>query len=860
MLVVAGSGGEQGGGNEALVRFLDQLESVQRICSAEDERRVAVWARELIPQLEAMPSRQKADDRLARIDYYRLVLDGVLDRTIMKLEEKVIQQLFLVAGDLELTVQSLESLLLFKSKKDFAVKLPLLEELFTNDFVIAAALVNGCLSEEDKETAELSTINRDLAKDRLISRLVNTPTVIANFAAGSKLNAPFLDNYARLLYRNILRAWLVVVKLNSDQSLQRFSYELLGKLLSKVIMNFGAKQSSTDLEGFLNIICLMAGHDEGAFREPVTELLAKINNSQAIEATLICLLNKCSNWRNVLLPQLLERSSDWQYVVTNSIPLRSYVRHEGFPRQLVHFVALSGQPIMENILMELLNCWAQSGQRPVEQHIFISRLIIFLILAIRRADRMDSQLNSLVKQRIYKGMTTHLQSLDMTMRFVGMRMAEAVLNILETVPEEDRLDFGAAKLNVDQEVARMFEGFDKESEETICATNEEDILNALEVTKAVKAETETISIEKVELPRKASKAFEPPLDSDDDEDLIPYDMSNDVSGTELVAPRYLLDLKAVLAQATDDKNAAEQFQAAVKVSAELIRNQLPLNDTRLGVDLLSILITLHNKVYNEHFSEERFEACVAIAEVVPKEAAEFLCEEFYTGPGRYAISHRILMLEVLSESARRLSAIPKQVPAETINANVAFKKLQVKDPQLERKKEIHKIIADRLAEKTRRFGNGPSAELSGGINRFHAVVGSFVFPLIHGFGRKQIVFQSLDHLKDDTSNVLLLSFLKTLCVLTLCSENAPTIRRIIQEELHLIVLLKFYAEEKIQMALLELIGCVVSVTPKQMIATDFLQSFLEIKAWLEDLVERNTFNPDMNKESRELAQKLLSFL
>lgn len=250
--------------------------------------------------------------------------------------------------------------------------------------------------------------------------------------------------------------------------------------------------------------------------------------------------------------------------------------------------------------------------------------------------------------------------------------------------------------------------------------------------------------------------------------------------------------------------------------------------------------------------------------VIPKEAAEFLCEEFYAEPGRYAISHRILMLKVLSEAARRLSSIEKkkEKTAEGLKSIIGVKKLPVKDLNLERKKEVNKVINDRLAEKTKRFISSGTirGEPLKGINRFHAVAGSFVFPLINGFGKKQILFQSRKNLKDDTTNILLLEFLKTLCVLTLCSENAPNIRRILQEELHLIVLLKFYSEEKIQMAVLELIGCVMTVTPKQMMATDFLQSFLEIKAWLEDLVERNAFNPDMNKESKDLAIRLLSFL
>lgn len=891
---VASGGGSGGGGNEALVRFLDRLESVEMIRSVEDERRVAEWAKEVMPVLQLKQEEEMTNpgDHLERIDYYRLVLDGVLKRSAMRVEEESISQLFLVTGSLELTSQSLEALLVFNGQKDFQVKLQLLEQIFTHDSVIVAALVNGSESDDDNHKSNaLSTINRDLAKDRFVTRLINLPTVIANFSSGAHLTtASFLEHYVKLIYRNILRAWLVVAELNQHHEThgrrEKYSYDLLGKLLSKVIVNFNANRASVELEAFLKIICVICGHDKAIYQPAMTELMVKINNCAAIEAALICLLNKCPNWRDgVNSHQLLALSADWRFVVKQSIPLRSYVRNEGFPRSFVQFLSLcdggerdevGSTSAMKEILEELLNCWSKSGggDRALDQHIFISRLIIFLILEIKLKDQMDETLASLVKQRIYNGMSAHLQSLDMNIRFVGMRMAEVVLNIMENVAEEDRLDFGTAKLSVDKEVEKMFAAFDLEEGERTKELNEEEILNGLEMEykNYDKEKLNQVVAEKRESPKKVSKIIQEHLDSDDDElpiddedDLVPYDLSNDVSAEEVVAPKYLLDLKEVLVSSTDDKNNAEKFQVGVKGCAELIRNQLPLNDSKLGVELLSILITLSNKVYNENFGGQRFEGCVAVVEAIPKEAAGFLCEEFYTEPGQYAISTRVLMLEVLAEAARRLSALGQKEKVGELNkkSTIEYKKLSIKDAQLERKKEINKILTERLAEKTRRFASGGGhrgVDTTKGINRFHAVAGSFVFPLISGFGRKQILFQSRTHLKDDTTNILLLAFLRTLCTLTLSSENAPNIRRILQEELHLIVLLKFYAEERIQMAVLELVGCVMSVTPKQMMATDFLQSFLEIKAWLEDLVERNAFNPDMNKESRELAQRLLSFL
>lgn len=894
--------------NEALVLFLDRLQTLEKIRSVDEERKVADWVKQLIPHLDndRRDHDKRSEDRLAMLDYYRLALDGILRRVTMPVEEQAVQQLFLVAGDLEITAQSLESLLVFEEKQDFQRKMQLLAVLFRDEMVLSAALVDASFSSssEGQEISgtHLSAINRDLTKDRFIARLVNVPTVIANFTAGTKQlegsAAVFLASYETILYRNVLKAFLTLTTLKRPS--HSVNYDFLCKLLSKVIINFASNRTSAVLERFLQIGCAIGRADDGAaatFRAAMTQLLGNVNSGHAIEAVLICLLNKCRNWSACLLPrQLFQQSADWRYVLTKSIPLRSYVRGERFPGQFVRFLVKCEEndadseggggggvekKVVESVLLELLNCWSQSGgaERPLEQHIFISRLIIFLILTIEKERRMTAKLSSAIKQSVYNGMSAHLQSLDMHLRFVGMRMAEIVLNILENVSEEDRLDFGAAKLGVEKELLQMFERFDEEEEDQVPELDEETVLRGLEWNTGVKDEEQVTESKRTapQLIIKKKSTEEQlldsddddddvmPLDEDDDDDLVPYDLSNDTSEQEAVAPKYLLDLKEVLVQSTDDKNNGQQFAAGVKVCADLIRSQLPLNDVRLGVELLSVLVTLQNKVYNEEFSEQRFEGCVAAVEVIPKEAAEFLCEEFYAEPGRYAISHRVLMLEVLSEAARRLSGIGRKEETEENrrkSPSIAYKKLATKDSELERRKEINRTITDRLAEKTRRFISSPNAGLPSKVleNRFHPVAGSFIFPLMHGFGSKQILFQSRNRLKDDTTNVLLLSFLKTLCALTLCSENAPQIRRIVQEVLHLIVLLKFYAEEKIQMCVLELVGCVMSVTPKQMMATDFLHSFLEIKAWLEDLLERNAFNPDMQKESMELAQRLLSFL
>lgn len=859
---------------------IEALERMDRVKSEADELKVVKIVdtlREYALPAPCQPDHlmrlwDNADSVHEQVEYYGIVMQHVLAKfSGTKIDRPEIRRLFFINGRVEFVAKTFEVLLLFKSNNDFNVKMDILEELLLDDMIVFSALVDGsvlCTTSGDDAGNDLCVIERQMIKERFVTQLINLPTIVANYQREKGTQFGFLRTYPKNLYRNILKAFLFAAKMNAIQQRTIFTTPFLSNVLAKVVINYAAKRD--DLAAFLQIMIVVA-REEATYAEPIMNMLSNVNKTQAIETILITIFTKLSNWKPLLSPQLVQRSADWRFVVTKKIPLFSYSEAELLPKNLMDYLnmcATKDDNLNIVVLKELLNCWCQRKNVSLEQHTFVSRIIIYGILHLSESGGIkkgvSSDLTTFIKQKLYEGLPKHLQSLDASVRFIGMRLAEIVLNLLEEVTEEDRLDFKTSEMDVDPVLKLMFTDFDIKTNVPVLM-NSDEVLIGLDIDIA--KPKVIMDLQRAPVPPKAIPIE--PLDSDDDDDevvddddddLVPYDMSNDVPMQELAAPKYLLDLKEYLLLSTENnQDNVDKFLMSLKFCAELIAKQLPLNDPKLGVELLSILLGLQNRVYNENFAEQRFEGCVAIVEVIPKEASQFLCEEFYTDNGVYAMSHRILILEVLGMAAQRLChAKPLEIVQSTRRETPS--KLEVNDEEAERKREIKVILSKRLAEKTKRYFTAKPKECPGTVNRFHSAAGHFIYPLLHGFGRKQIIFKSTAQLKDDTTNVLLLTFLKTLSRLILCAENAPALRRIVQELLHFVLLMRFYREEKVQVAVLEVVACVLTVTPREWMATDFLNTLFEIKVWLEQLVEENTFNPDFNKEAKELAKRLLVFL
>jgi clathrin interactor 1 len=346
------------------------------------------------------------------------------------------------------------------------------------------------------------------------------------------------------------------------------------------------------------------------------------------------------------------------------------------------------------------------------------------------------------------------------------------------------------------------------------------------------------------------------IDSDDDEDLPAYDLSNDTIVSKEKCPTYLIDLKNGLLV---DENP-ELFEMSVQAAEDLIWQQLPNNDSKIAIELLRIFLFLEQKCYMENFDEKILRSAIAICSVHPKAATEYLCQEFHSESTKYSVYKRVLMLEILGETARQLSKLDAKQVAETVPKSepVTVKKLLGPSDDNIRQNTARRLLRARIERKTRRFATKTRNPLQGGVrNRFAEVAGYFFFPLLHGFGKQQFIFTTKNNFKCDTDNLLLIHFLQTIAHIMLSAENCLLAPKFAREILSLSQLLRYSAEPRVRLGVLQMISAIFLAVPKSLLQTEFSGELMELKLWLEGCIENVVINNEPNEECRQMAHHLL---
>jgi clathrin interactor 1 len=584
-----------------------------------------------------------------------------------------------------------------------------------------------------------------------------------------------------------------------------------------------------------------------------------------------------------MLGGVWKASSEWKFTLTKKIPLLSFSTDDRFIENFVFFLANEDIHIAEELLMELMSVWSTKSHvmdAPFDQHFYVTKLIVLMIKHLPNPKKRAED----IKKLMLNGIQVHLQSSDKKIQSLGMITSETVLGILDAdLKDDEKLKFDYSDLDkkVVAEVVDMIRKF-PEKAETIETFEEED---AAEVEKAMEElirlakgqESELTqakqSIQEIAQPPQPIK--NPPskvirkveLDSDDDEDMQPYDDPDDyLRKSDDKRPRYLLDLIQAFTSKEHTEDA-EKFELSVTGAEEIIKQQLPSHHSDIGIDLLRIFVSLDKTCYMEqNFEEIKMKVLVRICVIHPKEAAQYLCQEFNTETSAYSMNKRMLMLDVLAEAAKTLSKLEMDKAEETSTAVPvpvqAQNKLMIKlNEELEKRNrsDAQRVIRQRLLAKTRRIATRTKAAYEdSGINRFAEVAGWFFFPLVHGFGRKQMVFKTGTNLKDDVDNLLLVRFLNTVAVMMLCAENSVIAPKMAKEIISLSAFLRFHEEPKIRLAVLHMVATIVLALPKKILASEFPREIDELMNHLGMIVKSSVINYEPDQECREFAKQLLA--
>lgn len=524
-----------------------------------------------------------------------------------------------------------------------------------------------------------------------------------------------------------------------------------------------------------------------------------------------------------------------QFVVTQKMLLLQYGYTTAVLQNLLGYLALDGlrRALLIKVLQELLETWSSSSavkHSPLEQQQYISKAILICLSHLKEPE-IESCRQELLTSMM-EGVKCHLDSSLPQIRRLGMIVAESISSKINTDGpvltfqyEEDDEARELKSLLVQAAPLGVLPGLpDNDRNENADAA----LPPVLESNR--KSTTATTHV----MPDEESDAE---LDSDDD--LIPYDMSEDKELKKTKAPVYIRDCIEVLTGSED----LDKWEEAVKALESLVRKN-PGAAREVSVELAKILLHLEEKTCLEGFSELRQKAQVAVLTTDPIPVAQYLTSQFYSL--NYSLRQRMDILDVLVLAARELSC-PKG-HEKTKHSGAQNPCIQFL-PESGSSKDWRRIVDERIKSKTRRFAKGQSqVEQPSGPNEFNSLAGHFFFPLIQNFDRPLSTF---DLLGED--HFVLGRLVHTLAVLMYLAVNTMAVTAMGKALLEFVWALRFHTDSYVRQGLLSCVSSILLSVPAERLLQDVMEELLETRSWLEDVVEK-----DPDGDCRRLAlQNLL---
>ncbi|CAG9794640.1 unnamed protein product [Diatraea saccharalis] len=747
-----------------------------------------------------------------------------------------------------------------------------------SDAVLTAIL--ECSSIEIKENTQ--KYQQQSEWENYVQLLATLPERVANRLETETPKELSHESFSYKLVFHVLRA-IDYMSESSYHALIQYDLYYISHLLSKVLINYNMGGSSDAILKLVDVLIGWCAYDNSAsmfVRRKLIQTMLNHLNRQAVDCLSLMLLNRCPiDYRSreqaiyKTLGDNLNTSRDWNEILTHRVPFymipRDY-RLTNIQENLVYYVAMSEKApdVLADLILRLAAVWSDvkmCNVSNIPQHMYISQLLVLavkyrVVMVLKKIQ--DWNLFD-IKNILFKGMTRHLNVITQEFRCIGMATVEIILKTLAQIENSDKETLSSLNFeyndmpenckeinNILNEIVTKCLIDDTRRIHRNYKANTVDFKGVLDliankvidheeftapvqntiVTCAVKTPQTTkeivktiISVKLDDWDRKEKQQAEE-LDSDDD--LQPYDMSNDVSVSAKVRPNYLRDLLEMLVEAKD----AETFEACLEVAEELVDKQLKTEDRKLTEDLLSLFVHLDGKYHVDDFEHIKFNTVVAMVCCQPRICAEYLCREFHTDVGRYSIATKIFMLDVLAEAVNRIADLKPHVEDKL--------KEDIQVRRAERPEEVpaEEIIRRRLINKTRYFHSiRPHPFANAKRNLFAAVSDYFFYPLVSGFGCKQLTL-SHHNLKQDVDSILMLKYLTVVGNVILASKNCPKCSSYCWEILQILSYMRYTPDPKIKMAVISLLASVVVALPAFLLRTEFLNVMLEFRTWLTECV------------------------
>uniref|UniRef100_A0A672TLC6 Telomere length regulation protein TEL2 homolog n=1 Tax=Strigops habroptila TaxID=2489341 RepID=A0A672TLC6_STRHB len=476
-----------------------------------------------------------------------------------------------------------------------------------------------------------------------------------------------------------------------------------------------------------------------------------------------------------VLGNLVVKNKKAQFVVTQKVLLLQYGHTTAVLQNLLGYLALDSlrRALLIKVLQELLETWSSSSavkHSPPEQQQYISKAILICLSHLKKTE-IESCRQELLTSMM-EGVKCHLDSSLPQIRRLGMIVAESI----------------SAKINTDGPVLK----FQYEEDDEV-------------------RELKSLLVQALPF------CAVPSLPDENDDDLIPYDMSEDKE-VKIKAPVYIRDCIEALTGSED----MDKWEATIKALESLVRKN-PEATREVSVELAKILLHLEEKTCIEGFVELRQRAQVAVLTTDPIPVAKYLTSQFYSL--NYSLRQRMDILDVLVLAAQELS-YPKS-HGKTKHSGGPKPCIQLL-PGSDSSKDWRRIVDERIKSKTRRFATGQSQmELASGANEFNSVAGHFFFPLIQHFDRPLTTF---DLLGED--HFVLGRLVHTLAVLMYLAVNTVAVAAMGKALLEFVWALRFHTDLYVRQGLLSCISSLLISVPAERLLEDMTEELLETQSWL----------------------------
>ncbi|XP_048350960.1 telomere length regulation protein TEL2 homolog [Sphaerodactylus townsendi] len=534
-----------------------------------------------------------------------------------------------------------------------------------------------------------------------------------------------------------------------------------------------------------------------------------------------------------LLGNLVVKSKKARFVMTQKLLLLQYSHPTVVLQSLIGYLALDSRqrPLLIKVLKELLETWGSSSavkHSPVEQQLYISKAILICLSHVKDAEIESSRQELLIN--MMEGMKCHLDSNLPRVRHLGMVVAESISTRI--TPAGPALKF---QYEEDEEIRELKSLLTQRPEQALVRDLPGTVRNTPPVTSSARAKLNA----KPCLASSADPGKGVDYDLDSDDDLVPYDMSEDKELRKSKAPAYIRDCIEILTGPED----ADRYEATMGILETLIRRNTAAA-REVSVELTKVLLHLEEKGYIEGFAWLRQSALVALAATDPVPVSRFLTTEFYSL--NYSLRQRMDMLDVLARAAQELSRpVPLKPELQTLK-QPSVQMLSGNGPP----PDWRQVVEERIKSKTRRFAKGPSrAEQPCAPNTFGPVAGHFFFPLLQNFDRSQATF---DLLGDD--HMVLGRLAHTLAVLMYFAVNTAVAAVMGKALLEFVWTLRFHTDAYVRQGLLSSVSSTLLSIPAERLLEDLAEELLETQAWLADVAEQD---PDGDCRSLALQNLLL---